>query len=68
MTRGIRLEPKIDITYTVRDLTLESAPIVQEVLGRAFADAVGLDDGDVCGDICQHLSQTGAKYRMVISD
>ncbi len=38
MTRGIRLEPKIDITYTVRDLTLDSVPIFQEVLGRAFAD------------------------------
>ncbi len=38
MARGLRLEPKIDITFKVRDLTIETAPLVQEVFGKAFVE------------------------------
>jgi len=38
LTRGIRLEPKIDVQYTVRDLTLDTAPIMEHAMGKAFKD------------------------------
>ncbi len=37
MTRGY-FKPKIDITFTVRDITAEFAPDVGGVLGRAIAE------------------------------